>query len=92
MKTGAFSIYDAKAEYYSPPFFYKTNGMAIRAFTELVNDQNSSVSKHPDDYRMFRVGDFDDDTAQLTSEKAPILLARGDEVAARPEEFGLKVP
>jgi len=89
MITGAFSIYDSKAEYFSAPYFYKTNGMAIRAFTELARDANSTISKHPDDYRLFRVGDFDDDTGTLTSGTAPMLLATGTEVVS--EDHGLRV-
>lgn len=61
----AFSILDTKADIFSPPFFFPTTGQAVRAFKDLSNDGQSSVSRHPADYRLFQVGTFDDARGQL---------------------------
>lgn len=55
-----FSIYDIKAELFSPPFYMATAGEAVRAFKDLVNDNQSSISRHPGDYRLMCLGTWDD--------------------------------
>lgn len=60
MQLNAYSIFDNKALQYHPPFFAATDGAAMRSFQDLVNDHNSTVSRHPGDYSLFRVGTFDD--------------------------------
>lgn len=60
-----FSIYDEKAEMYSRPFYAITVGEAIRTFTDAVNSENSPYNRHPEDYTLFSVGQFDDQLAEL---------------------------
>lgn len=59
-RLGVFSILDMKAQVYSNPWFAITDGTARRSFADLVNDPQSSVSKHPEDYCLYRIGNFDD--------------------------------
>lgn len=66
MVTRAFSILDIKSDTFSPPFFFSTTGQAVRAFKDLANDGSSSVSRHPSDYRLYCVGNFDDSRGLLT--------------------------
>jgi len=66
MLTKAFSILDTKADLFSPPFFFATTGQAVRAFKDLANDGQSSISRHPGDYRLFCVGTFDDSTGRVS--------------------------
>lgn len=66
MKHNVYSIFDAAAEAYFPPFFLHTEGMAIRGFTDAVNDPESQVGKHPKDYTLFQIGTFDDNTGIIT--------------------------
>ena len=60
-----FTIRDSKGEFYSPPFFQKTHGEAERSFKQLVQDQQSQVSKFPEDYDLYYIGEFDDNTGKL---------------------------
>lgn len=60
-----YAIFDTKADMYNQPFMFTTNGQAIRAFSDLACDTNSFISKHPDDYRLYRIGTFDDATGLL---------------------------
>lgn len=71
MMMKVFAVYDTKALCYATPFFMGSAGTAIRAFSDLVNDNQSSVSKHPTDYILFEIGEFDDQTAKLVSLKEP---------------------
>ncbi len=66
MKHFIFTIYDSKAEAFLPPFFMHQKGMAIRAFTDSVNNEQSQISLHPADYNLFHIGEFDDNSAEIT--------------------------
>lgn len=68
------SIYDSKAQVYSPTIAFPTLGMAERSFTDAVNDPQSSYNKHPEDYTLFHVGEFDDSTGQTTNLETPFSL------------------
>lgn len=85
MKTIGFSIYDAKAECYGPPFFAPAVGQAVRHFGDLCRDPQSSIAKHPDDYRLYKIGEFDDSTGVIGAGDivAPILLATGQQEMSR---------
>lgn len=60
MKLNCYSIYDRKALQYHPPFFQSTDGAAVRSFADLVNDAQSTISRHPADYVLYKVGTYDD--------------------------------
>ena len=53
-----FTIRDSKGEFYSPSFFQKTHGEAERSFKQLVQDRQSQVSKFPEDYDLYYIGEF----------------------------------
>lgn len=73
----AFSIYDGKAKAFGVPFFMSQNGQAIRAFSDLVNDENTTVSKHPGDYNLYIVGSYDDEIGEFTNQSPVTLLGNG---------------
>lgn len=74
MMLKVFTIYDCKAEAYNQPFFMSTKAQAIRAFQDEVNNPQSLISKHPGDYTLFEIGEYDDSTATLTCHDAKINL------------------
>lgn len=74
-----FSILDVKADSFVNLFTFSTNGQAIRAFKDLVNDERSTISKHPGDYRLSCVGTFDDSTGVLSAVPAPESLGFGSD-------------
>lgn len=61
-----FSIFDTKADVYSQPFYALTDHAAIRTFTDAVNLKDSPYNRHPGDYQLFAIGDFDDRTGDVT--------------------------
>lgn len=71
MKTELFCIYDAKAKFYNKPFNFPNTQTAMRMFTDLANDPNSEICKHPEDYTMFHLGSYDDEQAKITVNKIP---------------------
>lgn len=66
-----YSVRDSKGEIYNPPFFNKTHGEAERNFRELANDEKSMVSKYPEDYDLYYLGNYDDQTGKFQAEDTP---------------------
>jgi len=76
MKQLMFVIYDSKANAYMQPWFLTTEPMAVRAFSDLINDPQSNAGKHPEDYTLFSIGNFNDNTAEVTW-TPPLTLGNG---------------
>lgn len=65
MKIQIFSIYDSKAKVFSQAFFSPNIAVALRSFSVAVNDRETQLFKHPEDFSVFHIGEFDDDTGLL---------------------------
>ena len=55
-----FTIHDAKAQAYLPPFYLQNVAVAMREFTDACNNPLHNFGKNPQDYTIFILGDFDD--------------------------------
>ena len=58
-------MYDVKSDLYNTPFFMPAKGQAIRAFVDLANDERSMICKHPGDFKLVDLGEFDDVTGDF---------------------------
>jgi len=72
-----FSIYDIKAETYMEPVSARAIGEGIRNFEDALTDNRSSLSKHPDDFILYELGEFNEDTGLFNLLVAPRELMRG---------------
>jgi hypothetical protein len=69
MKLNVYSIFDTAAKAYTTPFFMHNDGLAIRAFQDNVNaEQENNISKHPDQFTLFKIGEFDDATGEIKTD------------------------
>lgn len=71
-----YTFHDSKAECYGRPWFAPADGAAIRMFQDLLSDQETDFSKHPSDYTLFAIGEFDDSNAEC-SPYVPKALGNG---------------
>lgn len=72
-----FTIRDAKGEFYTQPFIKKTHGEAERDFRMLVNDEKSQINQFPEDYDLYYLGTFDDESGKMeTSAPTHLIAAR----------------
>lgn len=69
-----FSIYDSKAYAFLPPFFLPTPEMAIRTFESCANEPGHMFCKHPFDFNLFHIGEFDDATGEIDKYEAKVNL------------------
>lgn len=73
-----FAVFDKKSELHNMPFFMGTAGEALRAFQDLVRDPATVVARHPEDFKLVRLGLYDNKAGQFLNE-APVTLAHADE-------------
>jgi len=69
------SIYDAKAEYWSPPRVFRTKMDALRSFESAINS-GEGYGMHPEDFSLFEVGEFYEDTGLVVSD-GQIVIENG---------------
>lgn len=77
MKLLAFSVYDEKVQAFNAPFFQTTLGQAVRSYSDIVNDAESVIHRHPGDYVLYHMGEFDDGEGTFTSQVPPVRLGSG---------------
>lgn len=67
MVKSVYVIYDMKAESGHQPAMYNKEGEAVRAFSELCNDKETRVGRYPEDFVMYQVATYDDETFKYTN-------------------------
>ena len=60
-----FSIYDNKALSWGTPYYSLNNAVGTRQFEDAVNQPDTPFNKHPEDYVLFAIGEFDQHTGEL---------------------------
>lgn len=83
MQLNMYSIRDAKGEIYNPPFFKKTHGEAERDFHQLVKDDKSMPGQYPEDYDLFYIGKYDDQTGKTEGLQTPQHIIKALDVKNR---------
>lgn len=72
-----YAVHDLAVDAYGMPFFLNSKGEAMRSFTDEVNSSNanSAIAKHPEDYVLFELGEYDEKSGTITPHEKPLLLA-----------------
>ncbi len=87
MRLLAFSVFDEKAGAFGHPFFVSAVGVATRMFSDWVNRADTSINRHPEDYRLFQVGEFEDGKGSLEGSNPAVFVGHGlDYVERMPSE------
>jgi hypothetical protein len=76
MMLSCYSIYDRAVESFAPPFCAPNPAVAERMFRDAAQEKESLWNKHPEDFQLFEVGNFDQDTAQLIGHNVPLLICK----------------
>lgn len=72
-----FSIFDEKAKAFLPPILLPHVGQMEREFKDAVNDITTAFYRHPEDYTLFKLGTFDNETGMHKIDKTPEPLHNG---------------
>lgn len=60
-----YSLYDNATKAFAHPFFMNTDNEAIRAVASLTTEDDHALAKHPADYSLFLVGEWDSTTGTI---------------------------
>lgn len=61
---------------YQNPMTALNDGSMIRAFADEVNRAGSELGKHPEDYDLMKIGEFDDATGIITPLSVALPLGK----------------
>lgn len=75
MKQKVLAVRDTKSETFLSPITVKTIGEAERGFKDEVNNPQSMMCKHPEDFGLYLLGEYDNLTGILIPESQPKHIA-----------------
>lgn len=81
LKLRLYSIYDSKAEQFSPPQVYHNDMLALRAFEGIVNDDKMVINSYPEDFSLYYLGNLGDSDGRYYIEncdesRIPVIVGR----------------
>lgn len=71
MLSKVFAVYDSAVKVYDRPFICQTEAEAIRGFMDACSDPKTMLHRHPEDYTLFLLGEYDDSLGVIRNLQAP---------------------
>lgn len=68
-----FAVLDMKMKCFMQPFTSVNAGVASRMFQDSITPEGV-IGKHPEDFALYELGEFDEETGYLVSHKTPVSL------------------
>lgn len=73
MKLFALSIRDEKLKAFLPVFFVRATGEGMRHFMDACKDKNTPMGKHPEDYTLHCLAQFDDVSGEFENGASQLM-------------------
>ncbi len=73
MKFGVYAVRDLKVGFQSVTI-QPNDASAVRGFESTVINSDSVLSTHAEDFSLFKLGEFDQDSGRLTPLELPVQL------------------
>ncbi len=73
MKVQCYAIFDTCSGIYEKPFFSTADDLVKREFQDIATSADHPISRHPEHYSLWRLGNFDNNTGQILDEKNECL-------------------
>ena len=83
MKYAVCAVKDRAVDAYNRPLYVPTVGVAIRSFNDECNKKDSELHAHPEDYDLYELGQWDDQTAIYVALEQPRVIARAQDIAIK---------
>lgn len=82
MKIEIVAILDRAADAFSRPIFVNAIGQAIRSFQDEINrvDPQNEMQRHPDDFDLYHLASWDDNTGKFVNQDEPKQIAIGKQM------------
>lgn len=80
------AVRDRAIDAFGRPFSAPALGQAIRSFGDEVNNPESPMNRHPEDYDLYYLAVFDDNTGRFAApDEGPRQVAIGKDVFVKPK-------
>lgn len=73
----ALSVRDVVADSFGQSVFVQTLGLGIRSFKDALSSRDGEMARHPEDYELYHVGQFNVEEGKFSSPAHPVLLLKG---------------
>lgn len=83
MKYAVCAVRDRAVNAFNRPIYVPTVGVAIRSFTDEVNRKDSELANHPEDYDLYELGQWDDETGVYTPLEVSRVITRAQDIAIK---------
>lgn len=78
MKRHVYTVLDCKAASYSRPLVEDSDASAVRMIASVIRDGDNMMSRYPGDYSLWCIGEWDDQSGELTAHKPLLVRSVGD--------------
>lgn len=86
MQYKVFSIRDSKAEIFNLPWYKTTLAEALRDFSTVAKDPKTLPGQYPEDFDLWYMGDYDDQTGKITSLPTPQHMEKAVNLLKKPSQ------
>lgn len=69
-----YSFYDVCGMVFMEPFYLHYDSQAVRRAGDILESKESMISKHPSDFKLFRIGTYDYNVGLLTPCVPPVFI------------------
>lgn len=83
MKKMMYAIKDQKSMVFDPPILCHNRGDAVRMFSTVFDNQKSMMARFPNDYMIFELGEYDDNTGVITVHEIPQEVCKLEDLAPK---------
>lgn len=73
------AVFDEKANVFGNPVFEPNKGLAMRAFSEAVLAPDSFLGKHAGDFKLYCLGEYDNETGKIKSFNTPEFVSHASD-------------
>lgn len=80
-------VFDSAANMFNRPFYVPHIAMATRSFRDQVNkpDETNELYRHPEDFALYSLGQFEEETATFELHARPELIIRAKDIKDAPQ-------
>lgn len=80
MKKSVYAIRDNKLGSFAVPVLIENDAVATRQFGDIIlNGGDNVMTKHPSDFTLYRLGEFDCKSGKFENVDCPVALATGSD-------------
>lgn len=84
-KLKVYAVMDNKVMAYEKPFFMRSRGEALRSWEEVVNDEKTQFCRHPNDFALLELAEYDEETGVFTNNSTPVNLGLAVQFKREPQ-------